>query len=214
MTTKIFNNSFYHLIRPLDTRLLDAAERLDPYPDQEFTWGGECNVKKERFYRDEMVPSLVFWGREFMKEIGFQIHLEIRDIWKNTYRRGSFQEPRDYPNSDLSAVIFLDDYIPGEGGQFYFINRHRSELGRVWGELFGMSGENHYIDYKRGDMLCFPSYMLHGVTPYNISRWDDIVKKKRKRTISINMDLDPGPPWEGSVSEDLYKEAMRIEFNK
>ena len=211
MTIKIFNNSFYHLVRPLDNRLLDAADRLDSHPLQKFSWGETCSVGKERFYEYEMIPSVVFWAREFMKDIGYGMAFQITDIWKNTYRRGSVEEPRDYSNCDLCAVIFLDDYIPEEGGKFYFVNRHRAQLGTVWGSL---DAEKYYVDYKKGDMVLFPSYMVHGVSRFKISKWDDIIKRKRRRTVGVNINIRGWEPWEYSAEKGLYEEAMRIEFNK
>ena len=214
MTIKIFNNSFYYLVRPLDNRLLDAANRLDPHPLHKFSWGETCSVGKERFYEYEMIPSFLFWAREFMKDLGKFVDMGITDIWKNTYRRGSYQEPHDHPYSDLSVVIFLDDLIPEDGGRFYFVNRHSSELGRKWISILGQEGEIHYVDYKKGDMIPFPSYMMHGVTPYNISWWEDNIQKKRRTTVAFNLDISNIGPFKGSMAEKLYEEAMRIEFNK
>ena len=82
MTTKIFNHSFYHLIRPLDTRLLDAAERSMVHPEQHFSWGETCAVGQEKLYDCEVMPSFVFWAREFMKDIGNGMAFQITDIWK------------------------------------------------------------------------------------------------------------------------------------
>ena len=104
--------------------------------------------------------------------------------------------------------------IPEDGGRFYFVNRHSSELGRKWISILGQEGEIHYVDYKKGDMVLFPSYMVHGVSRFKISKWDDIIKRKRRRTVAFNINIRGWGPWEYSVEKGLYEEAMRIEFNK
>ena len=41
---------------------------------------------------------------------------------------------------------------------------------------------NYSVAPKAGDVLLFPSYMLHGVTPHN--------SKKPRRTVSFNIHLE------------------------
>ena len=156
---------FYHVITPDDDRLLDAANRLDPHPNQNFNWGDDCIVDKKRYYECEMTPSYVFWMRKFMFDRNISLHVRISDIWKCTYGKGSFQEPHDHPGCDIVSVIFLDDPSP-KGGEFYFEN---------------YNGQTpHIVQYKKGDMIVFSPKMIHGVTPLNLSIFDQIRKKKRK----------------------------------
>ena len=38
-------------------------------------------------------------------------------------------------------------------------------------------------------MIVFPSNLVHGVTPFITSIWEDLILRKRRRTISINADI-------------------------
>jgi len=191
---EFFNQPFYHLVTPDDDRLLDASNRLDPLPNQEFNWGDDCIVDKKRYYECEMTPSYIFWMRKFMFDRKISLHLKITDIWKCTYGNGSFQEPHDHPGCDIVSLIFLDD-PSSNGGDFYFGN---------------YNGQTPYVvKYKKGDMLVFCPTMVHGVSPLKLSIFNQIRKKKR-RTITINADIMSWEPWEGSVNEALYNEQLSV----
>ena len=183
---------YYHVITPDDDRLLDASNRLDPHPNQNFNWGEDCIVDKKRYYDCEMTPSYIFWMRKFMCDRNISLDLRITDVWKCIYKKGSFQEPHDHPYCDIVSVIFLDDPSP-KGGEFYFQN---------------YNGQTpHVVQYKKGDMIVFSPKMIYGVTPLNLSFFDQI-KKRRRRTVSINADIISWEPWEGSVNEHLYNEQL------
>ena len=78
-------------------------------------------------------------------------------------------EPHDHPGCDIVSVIFLDDPTP-KGGEFYFKN---------------YNGQTpHVVQYKKGDMIVFSPKMIHGVTPLNLSVFDQIKKKKKKNSIN------------------------------
>jgi len=128
-----------------------------------------------------------------MCDRNISLDLRITDIWKCIYKKGSFQEPHNHPYCDIVSVIFLDDPSP-KGGEFYFQN---------------YNGQTpHVVQYKKGDMIVFSPKMIHGVTPLNLSFFDQI-KKKRRRTVSINADIISWGPWEGSVNEHLYNEQLQ-----
>lgn len=200
MTTEVIKRlkPFHYIITPDDSRLMDAAERLDPHPNQEFSWGTKPEaIEQLRYWNCDMNPSYLFWLREYMKKIDISLSIEITDIWKTTYKRGSFQESHDHPECDLVSVIFLDDPgPPHQGGRFYFENYNGEEI--------------YFVDYKKGDMLVFPPNLVHGVTPFNTSIWEDLILKKRRRTISINSTIHWYQPWEGSMEKHLYEEALEI----
>ena len=191
---EFFNQPFYHLVTTDDDRLLDASNRLDPHPNQEFNWGDDCIVDKKRYYDCEMTPSYIFWMRKFMFDRKISLDLKITDIWKCTYANGSFQEPHDHPGCDIVSLIFLDD-SSSNGGDFYFES---------------YNGQTPYVvKYKKGDMLVFNPQMVHGVTPLKLSIFDKIRKKKR-RTVTIDADIMGSGPWKGSVNEGLYNEQLSI----
>jgi len=187
----IFANNFYHLITPSHNKLL--GKTLDLYSDQNFSWGEACIVEKERIDPYSILEILEPFTWQLMKEMGVSLELQLTDVWRNTYYKGSFQEPHDHPFCALSAVIFLDDCNPEDGGRFYFKDRHQYELG-PWAQLFNV--DIHYVQYKKGDILFFPSYMVHGVTPYKS-------KSKTRQTISINYSLGRTALFSGSIFEEL-----------
>ena len=82
----------------------------------------------------------------------------------------------------LSGVLFLTDQDQDDGGMFFFYNEGFKEVPSELREL-NFSGCREYIFSKRGRVLLFPSYMLHGVTRYK----SDIPRK----TVSFNIILRP-----------------------
>ena len=58
-------------------------------------------------------------------------------------------------------------------------------------------------------MLVFCPTMVHGVTPLKLSIFNQIRKKKRK-TVTINADIMSFEPWKGSVNEELYNEQLSV----
>jgi hypothetical protein len=111
------------------------------------------------------------------------IPLKLEGVWRNTYIKGSFQEIHDHSGGgDVSGCVFLEDFDQ-EAGKFYFYNRHASEIGAKWRYL--LMGDkmdemlSKVIVHDAGDVLLFPSYVLHGVTLHRLRR--------PRTTISFNM---------------------------
>ena len=203
MIRNIFPNSFYSIIStPNKEEIFKALKtaRVDREASKWIEWNRDCKVDVEILYRDEIgklfLPSLEI----FLKELGVNQDLpfECIGIWRNTYKKGGFQEIHDHlvgavPESvspfygaeeaDLSGCFFLEDYHP-EASTFYFHNRHSSELNVVWRKFMSTSpfleGSLSYnIQPKAGDVIFFPAYMLHGVTPHG--------SKNPRTTVSFNI---------------------------
>ena len=181
MITNTFVHSFHSLIDPPNKKeLLDAVENAKLHDNQSFSWGDECILQQERLDftgTDILGPSLNIFFNDINASLDGQLNVNIAEIWKNTYTKGSFQEIHDHNPHQLSGVIFLDDYKPGHG-RFYFHNRHDSDFSREWREIC-LGRSRFHVDGKRGEVLLFPSYMMHGVSPQTI--------ESPRRTISFNI---------------------------
>lgn len=149
---------------PNKDEVIEAAEniQLKPSNDQEFSWGNRCLSKKERIEPTEIFQLIKPSFQIFKDSISNRsIGLKLTDAWRNIYYKGYHQEVHDHSDADLSAVLFLNDYEKGSG-EFYFFDRYSSEINGIWDKILS---RNDSINYKAGDIIFFPSYMLHGVTP-------------------------------------------------
>ena len=64
-------------------------------------------------------------------------------------------------------------------GEFYFYNRISVEVSKVWCDSLYLDIQS--INASKGDILFFPSHILHGVSPNK--------SENERRTVSINMRL-------------------------
>ena len=168
MIYSLFRNYFYSkFLSPNRTELLKYFDNPIKSSDQEFLWGKNCNVRKERLQNTDEVKKLLKPSIEkFFNLCEFRQPKEtkITDIWKCLYDRGSYQETHDHCGNDLSGVLFLTDWKVG-ASNFYFYDRHCSEITEFWRRCGSFTSES--ITYKRGEILLFPAYMMHGVTQHN-----------------------------------------------
>ena len=104
---------------------------------------------------------------------------KILNPWLNKYSRGGFQEIHYHDDCDIAGVVFLND---GEDfSKFYFWDAHHTSFTKPWIKILTqMKLSNiYYPEVKAGDVLLFPSHMLHGVSPHNC----DIIRE----TFSFNV---------------------------
>ena len=59
----------------------------------------------------------------------------------------------------------MDDYKENDA-KFYFLNERSRVTSEAWTGLSDTMGDSISIEPERGDILFFPSHMLHGVTPH------------------------------------------------
>ena len=191
MIVSIFPNNFYSLISaPNKEEIFKEFEnpKVDRKKSEGVRWNQYCNVKVDALYPDQVAKFLKPTLDIFLAQFNFSVEVNIDQIWRNTYERGGYQEIHDHSeHGDLSGCLFLGD-IRSSDGKFYFYNRHGSEVKTVWKKLLNSSTfgaidmMNYCVAPKAGDVLLFPSYMLHGVTPHN--------SKKPRRTVSFNIYLE------------------------
>ena len=186
MLQTIFLTDFYTLIQiPNKEEVFEACENVVLSEDQDCTWNELCTLKVENLSfhpLDKLLaPSIELSLKNLnVSHLGF----EMKSIWKNTYHKGYFQEMHDHcdggENSPhLSAVIFLEDHVPNSA-QFYFFNTNQvaKNFGIVL-EWDMLCKTHYYLSPKKGDMIMFPSYVFHGVSPHKI--------KTPRHTISFNL---------------------------
>ena len=190
MINTIFNTNFYSLITPPNKQqILDVLTNLEC--DEELTktlkWNEGCKVKVEALDKQKISKVILNALEIFFNELGyisFLDNLGISSAWRNTYYKDYYQELHDHydiDGSELSGVVFLNDHREG-ASQFYFFNKNRSELSPAWMKLFNTIGfqyRNSAIRPKAGDVLLFPSYMMHGVTPHKLDT--------PRKTVSFNI---------------------------
>ena len=80
----------------------------------------------------------------------------------------------------IVEVIF-PVYFMNDGDEFYFYDRNSTSLTHSIKDLIGY--KNTYgIESKAGDIMFFPSHMLHGVSP--------IKNDATRITMSVNFDIN------------------------
>ena len=183
----IFSSSFYLLFSLPNKKEVFETITNPKYIDKELSskirWNEDCRVKVEELYVDKVGHLLVPSMELFLQHIRSKKSISLINIWKNTYNKDGFQEVHDHvdheKNAHVSGCIFLEDQTK-DTSKFYFFNRHNTELS-LWREI--LNDERLYNRWfpniKAGDIIFFPSYMLHGVTPHKL--------RKPRTTISFNL---------------------------
>lgn len=180
MIHNTFLSHFHTFIDPPNKEdLLYAIEKGELDENQEFTWNNDCAVTLHRLSLNRKIffPSIQLLFKEI--STAEPCNLSIDDVWRNTYHKGSFQEIHDHLPNDLSGVLFLDDH-EDDFARLYFHNRHDSEWSHELSELLDLNNR-FYIKGNRGQILFFPSHMMHGVSIHK--------SDKPRRTVSFNISI-------------------------
>ena len=195
MIQTIFPTYFYSLITPPNKEeLIESLTNapVDEKHSKTLEWPNSCQIKVESLY-----PNLV--GSVLSKTIDIFLdqlevekndfaHIKLSTVWKNTYNKGYFQEIHHHHHGivekcEISGVVFLTDPHRG-ASRFYFFNKHYAEMTipllRIM-EKKNVDCEKRFIIPKVGDVLLFPSYMLHGVTMHEIDQ--------PRTTVAFNISL-------------------------
>ena len=181
----IFSSSFYLLFSLPNKKEVFETITNPKYIDKELSskirWNSNCKVKVEELYADKVGHVLTPSIELFLQHVRSKKSVGLLDIWKNTYNKDGFQEVHDHVNNEaqLSGCIFLEDQTK-DTSRFYFYNRDNTELA-FWREILNDERlQNKWFpNIKAGDIIFFPSYMLHGVTPHKL--------RKPRTTISFNL---------------------------
>ena len=167
-----FHNDFYSLISPKNKDEI-VKHCLNPFlelpkDDEDFEWGNECLSEKVGLkpigFTELLEPYIIQVLNGIIDE-GTPYGFTIEEVWKNTYHRYYHQEQHDHQGYELSFVIFMNDFHQDDA-HFYFVNERNRVTPPDWTDMcYGMP-DDLIIEPKRGDILFFPSHMLHGVTPH------------------------------------------------
>ena len=178
----LFPSSFYTQYKAPNAE--ELIEVINSYEDKlvnnsKFKWGQMCSsdkipLKFESF-QSLLQPSIDL----FADDLGLTFNYTLYNPWINLYKKGDFQEIHDHISQDFACVFFAND---GENfAQFYFSDRNTTALTR--GAKTLLKYQNNYpLKFDVGDIIFFPSHVLHGVTPHR----SDTIRK----TLAFNFDVD------------------------
>ena len=175
----IFPRKFYIKFKaPCSQDLREFVQQNHKIKNYRFHWGTKCIVDKSPLdwnaVEEMLVPSI-----EKLK-VALDNNFEYTPFgpWVNSYARGSFQEIHDHRGHDLSCVFFANKNP--NFGSFYFFDRDSNSLPRSWDKIMNIPS-SHYPNIQSGEIIFFPSDMLHGVTPH---KSDEI-----RKTLSCNFNF-------------------------
>ena len=180
-----FYNDFYSIITPenkdeIVKHCLDSSLEL---PKEKFEWGNNCISEKVALkltgFTELLKPYVIAVLNEVV-DVDYTFRLD--EVWKNTYHQYYHQEVHDHAGYELSFVIFMND-AQEDASRLYFVNERSRVTSPLWGDLSGLMGDNFSIEEKKGNIIFFPSHMLHGVSPHK----SDIPRT----TISGNISVGP-----------------------
>ena len=179
----IFKANFYTIYQApnADELISKINTYTDDYIDNVgFSWGNKSSSDKIPLkwedYIDLLEPSIRLFGKEFNVNFNYTLY----DPWINFYKRGDHQEVHGHAIHHLSGVFIAND--GEEFSKFYFLDKDNYTVSYPYsiGKIINHHG-TYTVKLKAGDIMFFPSYMLHGVSPHK----SDIIRK----SLSFNLDF-------------------------
>lgn len=182
MIEEVFGEQFYKITVDDCTKnnLRETINKeFDKIKDSFGSWS-HCKVDST-FFKDEWLTNydsinydgLIETIEKELRKILENQNANFDDIivyppWLNVYNKFDFQEPHDHigTTSQFSCIYFLQ-YDSTCDAKLYFNNPNRQIH-----ELIGMNKifnnknyqNNFYPEISEGQLLIFPSYMVHGVS--------------------------------------------------
>ena len=164
-----FWNDFYSLIKPKNrNEIIEHCLNAIELPKEDFEWGDECLSEKvglKPIGFTELLEPYIIQVLDGIIDEGTPYGFTIEEVWKNTYHRYYHQEQHDHQGYELSFVIFLTDYHEDDA-RFYFVNERCRLTAELWRDVSGLMPDSFPIEGEKGDIVFFPSHMLHGVSPH------------------------------------------------
>ena len=142
-----FWNDFYSTVRPENKNEI-IEHCMNPsleLPKMEFEWGDACLSDKVSLKLTGFTELLQPYIIEVLSEVvSVNYRFTIDEVWKNTYHRYYHQESHSHPNSELSFVIFMNDYSENDA-KFYFLNERNRVTSSTWLSLKTLSSQFKYL---------------------------------------------------------------------
>ena len=164
-----FWNDFYSIVKPENkNEIIEHCLNAIELPKQDFEWGDECLSEKVYLKLTGFTELLKPYIIEVLSELvddDIPYGFSVDEVWKITYHRYYHQEQHDHQGYELSFVIFLTDYHEDDA-RFYFVNERTRLTAELWGDVSGLMPDSLPIKGEKGDIVFFPSHMLHGVSPH------------------------------------------------
>ena len=165
MMYQVFNYNFFAQFQAVNKNvLLEELNKEDVVGSNDYAWASKCDVSAKRLQIDKYAKLLQPNIDHFFKSIRLECNYGVDEAWLNTYKKGSFQEIHDHYPSDVSCVFFLNH--GKDFSEFYFRDRHSSDISFKLRQQLGFT-DLWTPQIREGDMLFFPSNILHGVTKHN-----------------------------------------------
>ena len=172
MINHIFSNGWFSLITPPNKKdLIRGVKRASVREDYKIKWDKDCKVKTQPLDEEELssvlIPSIKLFLDQLDRDLS-GLKVELTSIWRNIYKKGYYQEIHNHitvEGCNISAVLFLEDYHP-KASHLYLYNKHGSDVD---------------IKPNAGQIIFFPSHLLHGVTHHQLG--------SPRTTIAFNLKL-------------------------
>ena len=115
-------------------------------------WAKACSVKVEGLFTDDLMPYIVPTVNNFLKGANMSYKdLKVNQPWKNTYKKGGFQELHDHGDAFLSGCIFLDNPDPECDLNYSAHIATKKKITLSLSNSFGFGGTNATLIFKELD---------------------------------------------------------------
>jgi|SRR6056300_546909 uncharacterized protein (TIGR02466 family) len=134
-----------------------------------------------------------------LKPVDPRILVNTRHIWMNKYDKNDGQEIHNHVDgtTHFSCAYVVDQ--PEESCEFIFIDDEDYVSAHGLGQIFYFDSQkkNYFVDLKEGDIVIFPAWLNHAVSPNK--------SDKQRRTISANWSVRLADQVTKQFSVDLPK---------
>tara|TARA_B100001769_G_C21832491_1_gene452080 strand:- start:98 stop:658 length:561 start_codon:yes stop_codon:yes gene_type:complete len=177
-----FTSEFYTIFpAPNADELIDVINKICDTKDIDndyFDWGSRCKVDRIPLSWKDTIelykPSIELLYEKLSKSFSYTLF----DPWINLYKKGFYQEIHAHKGYDISSVFFVND---GENfSELFFSDRNSINFSYQYEKLISYVNSFN-LKYKKGDIVFFPSHLLHGVTAHE----SDVIRK----TMSVNLSI-------------------------
>ena len=115
-------------------------------------------------------------GKEYINNVvGDMFKFKVESWWYNINGQGHWNTPHTHPEVNLALVLYVTD----SDGLLTFMNPHPMRL--LDDHFYGGSGDRVSINANKGDIVIFPSDLVHYVKPNP--------RKEDRISISMNLQL-------------------------